>query len=61
MTNESKCPICKVALTTQYDENNYAYEICPKCNITYYPFPVDELTNNDENNDIEPASIETNV
>jgi hypothetical protein len=59
MTNESKCPVCKVALNIQFDENNHSYEICPKCNRTYYPFPVDELINNDdqnENNDIEPVS-----
>jgi len=37
--DEAKCPVCDVPLETQCDENTYPYEICPKCNRTYWSFP----------------------
>ena len=41
--DEAKCRVCNVPLETQYDENNYPYEIYPKCNwISPFP-PIDEF------------------
>jgi hypothetical protein len=45
--NESKCPIRDVPLKTQYDENNYPYEISPKCNKTFWTFPPISESNAD--------------